>query len=97
MGIAPTKTLCKVANYFAKREPERGGTVVLASPGEIDAVLSEFPVGELWGIGRRYMGLLARHEIKTAKQFAALPDDWINKNLTVNGLRDGVRVARYAL
>jgi len=87
VGIAPTKTLCKVANYFAKREPQRGGTVILSTPAEIDNVLAEFPVGELWGIGRRYAGLLARHDIKTAKQFRDLPDEWINNSLTINGLR----------
>lgn len=87
IGLAPTKTLCKVANYYAKREPERDGVLVLDTPALISDALADFSVDDLWGIGWRYAGMLKRNGIRTAAQFRALPDDWINQKLTVNGLR----------
>ncbi len=92
VGIAPTKTLCKVANWYAKREPEHGrsdgpGVLLLDTPDKITAALADFDVSELWGVGWRYAGMLKRNGIRTAAQFRDLPDDWINQHLTVNGLR----------
>jgi DNA polymerase V len=87
VGIAPTKTLCKVANYYAKRQPEQEGVLLLDTPDKISDALADFDVSELWGIGWRYAGMLKRNNIRTAAQFRDLPDDWINANLTVNGLR----------
>lgn len=87
VGIAPTKTLCKIANYYVKRQPEHEGVLQLDTPDQITAALQDFPVNDLWGIGWRYAGMLKRNDIRTAAQFAALPDDWINQKLTVNGLR----------
>jgi DNA polymerase V len=87
VGIAPTKSLTKVANWYAKRLPESNGVVMLDTPERIGEVLAEYDVRELWGVGRRYAGLLRRNDIRTAGQFIALPDDWIRANLTVDGLR----------
>ena len=87
VGMAPTKTLCKVANYFAKRQAEHGGILLLDSPARIAEVLHEFPISELWGVGSRYATMLRRHDIRTAAQLRDAPDDWINQAMTVNGLR----------
>ena len=87
VGIAPTKTLCKVANWYAKRQPEHDGVLLLDTDDKIADVLADFDVSELWGVGWRYAGMLKRNGIKTAAQYAALPDDWISQHLTVNGLR----------
>jgi DNA polymerase V len=87
IGLAPTKTLCKVANFFAKRVGEHEGVLLLDTANKIDDVLREFNVGELWGIGSRYASLLRRNDIRTAAQFRDAPDEWINQHLTVNGLR----------
>lgn len=87
IGIAPTKTLTKVANWYAKRQPECGGVFMLDTPDQISVALAGFSVDDLWGIGHRYARLLKRNGIRTAAQFRDLPDDWINTNLTVNGLR----------
>jgi DNA polymerase V len=87
IGLAPTKTLCKVANWYAKREASHGGVLHLATPDQIDSVLADFSVDDLWGVGRRYAGLLKRNDVRTAAQFRDMPDDWISTNLTVNGLR----------
>lgn len=92
VGIAPTKTLCKVANYYAKRQPDAGrghevGVRLLDTPDKITEALTNFDIADLWGIGWRYAGMLKRNGIRTAAQFRDLPDDWINSKLTVNGLR----------
>lgn len=87
VGMAPTKTLCKVANYFAKRQPEHGGILLLDSPEVIDGLLEEFPVSELWGVGWRYAAMLRRNGIRTAAQLRDAPDDWISHTMTANGLR----------
>ncbi|MGF7215990.1 DNA polymerase V [Spirosoma lacussanchae] len=87
VGLAPTKTLAKVANWYAKREPGHNGVFMLDTKAAIDDALQTFDVADLWGIGWRYAGMLKRNGIRTAAQFAALPDDWINAKLTVNGLR----------
>ena len=92
VGIAPTKTLTKIANFYAKRRPEhdRGdgpGVLLLDTSDKIDEALQNFDVADLWGIGWRYAGILKRNGIRTAAQFRDLPDDWINAKLTVNGLR----------
>lgn len=87
VGIAPTKTLTKIANFYAKRQPEREGVLLLDTSDKIDDALHDFDVADLWGIGWRYAGMLKRNGIRTAAQFRDLPDDWINAKLTVNGLR----------
>ena len=40
IGIAPTKTLAKVANRFAKKDPERVGVLLLLEETAQDAGLS---------------------------------------------------------
>lgn len=87
VGIAPTKTLCKVANYLAKRQPEHGGIVWLDTDAAIADALADFDIGELWGVGARYAGMLRRQGIRTAGQLRNAPDDWIAHHMTVNGLR----------
>lgn len=87
IDIAPTKTLCKVANLYAKRQPELGGVLLLDTAGKITDALQNFDVDDLWGIGWRYAAMLRRNGIRTAAQFRDLPDDWISAKLTVNGLR----------
>lgn len=87
IGLAPTKTLCKIANYYAKRQPEHEGVLLLDTPERINDALHGFDVADLWGIGWRYAGLLKRNGIRTAAQFRDLPDDWLRERLTVNGLR----------
>ncbi|GAB3512297.1 Y-family DNA polymerase [Spirosoma knui] len=87
IGLAPTKTLCKVANFFAKRVTAHNGVLSLNTYDQIDEVLREFAVADLWGIGSRYATLLRRNDIRTAAQFRDAPDDWISQHFTVNGLR----------
>ncbi|GAB3715865.1 Y-family DNA polymerase [Spirosoma flavus] len=87
VGMAPTKTLCKVANFYAKRRPEHGGVLLLDTDAKIEEALTDYDVADLWGIGWRYAAMLKRNGIRTAWQLRNAPDDWLRDKLTVNGLR----------
>jgi nucleotidyltransferase/DNA polymerase involved in DNA repair len=58
IGIAPTKTLAKVANRFAKKDPERDGVMLLLDEAAQDGALARMDLTDLWGIAGR---LAARH------------------------------------
>ena len=87
VGIAATKTLAKVANHIAKKREGTGGVFAITTDAERLAALEAFPIGEVWGIGRRWAASLARHGIDTARQYADQPDDWIRRKMNVVALR----------
>jgi DNA polymerase V len=84
VGIAPSKTLTKVANKLAKKCP---GVVLLDTPPKIEAALEDYPIEDIWGIGRRRTAMLHNYGIRTAKQLRDMPDHWVRNNMTVTGLR----------
>jgi len=84
IGIAPTKTLAKLANKLCKKN---GGTLVLETDAEIAAALKEFPIEDLWGIGKQYYQKLSAMNIKTVAQLRELPELWFKQNMTVIGQR----------
>jgi DNA polymerase V len=84
IGIAPTKTLTKVANKIGKKGP---GVVLLDTPDKIDAALADFPVEDIWGVGYRRHRLLCALGIRTAKQLRDLDIKWVRKKMTVTGER----------
>ena len=55
VGIGSTKTLAKLANHIAKKNPQFNGVCDLnaMTPAQRDAWLSSIGVGEVWGIGPR--------------------------------------------
>lgn len=87
IGIAATKSLAKVATYVAKRQPEHQGVFAFSDPQAVHTVLKTLPVWELWGIGRQSAKKLAAIGVTTAFEFTQLPDGWIQKQLTIQGLR----------
>ncbi len=87
VGIGPTKTLSKVANRIAKKALAHVGVCGLLTPQDIAVALADFPVEDVWGIGRQYANLLAGHGIKTAGEFCKMPDPWIRKSMHIVGLR----------
>lgn len=70
VGIAPSKTLAKLANHIAKKRPSFNGVCNLGAmaPAEVEQLLSEIDVGEVWGIGRRLSAHLKAMNIKTVAQ-----------------------------
>ena len=65
VGIAPTKTLAKVANRFAKKDPALEGVCILTEAAAIDARLAGMEMTDLWGVARRLADRLAVLGIRT--------------------------------
>ena len=53
VGIAPTKTLAKVANRRAKKDPACEGVCILADETAIDAQLAGMELTDFWGVAGR--------------------------------------------
>lgn len=87
IGIAPTKTLAKVANKLAKKDPEKKGVMVLEDQQFINSILEKYPISDIWGIGHQHTKFLNKNNIFTALQFAHANKDWVRKNMTIMGLR----------
>ena len=88
VGVGPTKTLSKLANRLAKKSAKSGGVLDLAHhPHWIDAALRKTPVGDVWGVGRRWTVMLEERGIHTAYDFANAPDGWVRQRMGVVGLR----------
>ena len=87
VGIAPTKTLAKIANRIAKKNPEYKGVCVLATAEEIQAALNRTKVEDIWGIGRQWSKLLQAKRIDTAADLAVASPAWIRKHLHIVGAR----------
>lgn len=76
VGIAPTKTLAKLANHTAKRlQAHTGGVVDICDPVKRDWVLRNTDVGEVWGVGRRMKTHFESMQIRTAMDLAKA-DPW---------------------
>ncbi len=88
VGIAPTKTLAKVANKIAKKYPTYTQSSYLINTEEkrIKA-LKWTSIEDVWGIGRRYAKRLKNRGIYNAYQFTQLSDDWVKKEMSIVGLR----------
>ena len=65
VGIAPTKTLAKVANRRAKKDPATGGVFVLMDEAAIDAELAGMELTDLWGVAHRLAARLMALGITT--------------------------------
>ncbi len=70
VGIAPTKTLAKLANHAAKKYPATQGVVDLTNPDRQRRLLALVPVDDVWGVGRRLSKRLNALGIATALDLA---------------------------
>ena len=87
LGIAPTKTLAKVASKFAKKYKGYEGVCLMDTDEKREKALKQFPVEDVWGIGHRSMGKLHYHGIRTAWDLTQKSESWIRRELTVTGVR----------
>ena len=83
VGLAPTKTLCKIANHYAKSLSVAGGVLALFSEYNLKNALELLPVNEIWGIGRKHSEHLAKLGITTALQLRDAERKWIRKRFSV--------------
>ena len=83
VGIAPTKTLCKLANRIAKKRTSEG--VYVLEP--TDRILTEIPVTDIWGVAKGYERRLAKAGIKTAQELQQASEVWMKQEFGVVGER----------
>lgn len=86
-GIAPTKTLAKIANRFAKKDPSHGGVFDIAGRKAEDGLLASLPVGEVWGVGRRSIERLNMMGIRTALDLKNADDEKLLKRFSIGMVR----------
>ena len=77
IGLAPTKTLAKMASHFAKKYPGYRHCCLIDTDEKRKKALKLFPINEVWGIGRRYAAKLEAIGVKTAYDFAQMPDSLV--------------------
>lgn len=87
IGIAPTKTLAKMANRYAKKKFRDTGIFWAASKEMVTEMLAATSVEDICGIGHSYALLLKRSGFATALDFTLASDDWVRMNMSVVGLR----------
>jgi len=87
VGIAPTKTLAKVANEIAKSNSSGGGVLVIRKKKQLKRVLEQTSVSDVWGVGRKYSEKLSRYGINNAWELSRQPDSWVRSEMKVTGLR----------
>ena len=87
IGIGTTKTLTKVANHIAKDNETLGGICSLVDMKNIDNILEQTKVEEVWGIGRQLSKKLIHQGVHNAKLLKYSDDQWIRKMMSINGLK----------
>jgi DNA polymerase V len=87
IGIAPTKTLAKMANRYAKKTKKEIGVHNAATTSEINEMLQYTAIEDLWGIGSQHSQRLTKVGVKTAYDLLGVPEDWMRTHMTVVGQR----------
>lgn len=85
IGIAPTKTLAKLANNMAKKTKRTG--VHIINEDNRERILESTDISDVWGIGRRIDMRLKAFGISRVSQLVAYPDKWLQSNFNVVLLR----------
>ena len=87
VGIAPTKTLAKIASKLCKQYPKLQGGCYMHRPEDIEKVLRKYPIEDVWGIGRRSAPKLKAMGVITAYDYTQLPESVIQNILGITGIR----------
>ena len=87
LGVAPTKTLAKLAIRFAKKYSGYQNVCIIDTDDKRIKALQQTDVSDVWGIGRRSSKKLKERGVNTAYDFTQLNRSWIRKHLTVVGER----------
>ena len=84
IGLAPNKTLAKIASKLAKKFEAYRHCCIIDNDENRIAALKWLPVEDVWGIGRRYAEKLQALGCTTAYDFAQHHKDWVR--LTFNNI-----------
>ena len=83
VGISCTKTLSKVANHVAKKNK----TGVIFLKDNIDDVLKNFDISDIWGVGRQLSKLYIKNGINNAYKLKNISNSWVKKSTNVLGAK----------
>ena len=88
IGIAPTKSLSKLANRISKKFPiKTNGVYSIDTEEKRIKALKWLKVEDIWGVGRRLSKRLNYYGIKTAYDFSLLDDNWLKRNFSIVEVR----------
>ncbi len=88
IGIAPTKTLAKIANRIAKKFPEKfNGVFIFDSSEKIEKALKWLDIEDVWGIGRRLGVKMRDAGVNKAWDLLQKPEIWVRKIMGIHGTR----------
>ncbi|UYZ83680.1 Y-family DNA polymerase [Entomomonas sp. E2T0] len=84
IGLSSARTLSKIANHVAKKNPDYEGVCWLhPSDYKLEELLKQLPVSEIWGVGYRIANKLQAMGIKTAWQLKEADPKFIRKKFSV--------------
>lgn len=86
IGVAPTRTLAKMASHFAKRYPAYRGVCAIDSAEKRRKALELTPIAEVWGVGWRGAPKLEAAGVRTAADLAARPEEWVHRHMGIGGV-----------
>lgn len=87
VGIAPTKTLAKIASKLCKQYPKLKGGCYMYRHEDVEKVLRKYCIEDVWGIGRRSASKLKSRGVYTAYEFIQLPEVVVKSMLGITGVR----------
>ncbi len=86
VGLAPTKTLAKVASRFAKRYPGYRGCCLIDTDAKRVKALRLTDIGDVWGVGRRHVETLRAQGVQTAWDLTQWRPQRVRRVLALPGL-----------
>ena len=84
IGIAPSRTLAKIASHIAKTKySEKGNTYMLTNPDSFKTVLKATPIKDVWGVGRRLTQTFLSYGISSAYDLSKIPLSLIKSQFSI--------------
>ena len=87
VGIAPTKTLAKVANKFAKRYEGYRSVCRIDNERKRRKALSRIDLSDVWGVGSQTLAKLKRLGVHTPLDFADKSESWVRRHFNKPGVQ----------
>ena len=85
IGVAPTKTLAKLASRFAKKHKGYRGCCLIDTPEKRRRAMELTDLRDVWGIGRKSVAKLEQMGLHTAWQFASSSRQQVKQLMGVSG------------
>ena len=87
LGVSRTKTLAKAATRLAKKYSKLHNFCLMSREADIRKVLTNFPVEDIWGVGRAYSKMLKSNKINTAFDFTGMSEGWVKSKMGIVGVK----------